>query len=263
VLGDFDTFLDHFLLGDAPMKSCLCVRCGIAIAAAVLLIAGSSYAAPITVVNPSFESTGLPNDGDISTTIEGWTYFSSEGGSGIAANPTGYAEDPAYGFIDATGTGTPLGGDGVNVAWEYELGGQYGLFQQVLDTTLQAGCTYTFTVAVGMVPTDGNLGFQLILSTEAAPGSLTTLLTYNDLAPGAMTPGQFIDQSLTFTPTPDQIALYGGQRLMLGLCGYSTGGIGRIAYDNVRASVVPEPGTIALLASGLIGLVACGWRKRK
>jgi hypothetical protein len=28
-------------------------------------------------------------------------------------------------------------------------------------------------------------------------------------------------------------------------------------------AAVPEPGTLALLAAGLLGLLVCGWRKRK
>ena len=36
-----------------------------------------------------------------------------------------------------------------------------------------------------------------------------------------------------------------------------------IFFDNVRLTSVPEPSTLALLASGLFGLVAYAWRKRK
>jgi hypothetical protein len=38
-----------------------------------------------------------------------------------------------------------------------------------------------------------------------------------------------------------------------------------LVCDNMRMSsaVVPEPGTLALLATGLIGLLAYAWRKRK
>lgn len=45
------------------------------------------------------------------------------------------------------------------------------------------------------------------------------------------------------------------------------GGYGWICLDDVHipgvASPVPEPSTVALLVTGLVGLLACAWRKRK
>ena len=38
---------------------------------------------------------------------------------------------------------------------------------------------------------------------------------------------------------------------------------GPFYFDNVEVSIVPEPSSVALLLSGLLGLVAYAWRKRK
>lgn len=38
---------------------------------------------------------------------------------------------------------------------------------------------------------------------------------------------------------------------------------GNVVFDNFRMDVVPEPSTLALLACGLLGLLAYAWRKRK
>ena len=44
-----------------------------------------------------------------------------------------------------------------------------------------------------------------------------------------------------------------------------TGGVSELRFDNldVTGPPVPEPSTLALLTSGLIGLLAYAWRKRK
>jgi hypothetical protein len=236
---------------------------------ALLLFAYSAQAELVTVVNPSFDNQTLAN-GDFTDAIESWTYWGSLGGlgagGGIIYNPTGYDapdSDTAYGFFGASGDGTPSGADGPNVAWEYANPAQYGLYQQVLETTLEAGKTYTLTTAIGMVPTGGNLGAQLLISTEGVPGSLTGLLKYETFTPAEMTAATFVDKSVTYTPSEADIAAYGGQKLMISLCGFSTGGVGRIAFDNVRVESVPEPSTVILLVFGLFGLADHGWRKRK
>lgn len=251
------------------MNHRLRVPIGVLLIAALLHVAGSVQAAPVAVNNPSFENPVLENNG-VEALATGWTYWTSDSGlgapGGVTCNPSGYDgadADTAYGFIGASGNGTPAGADGRNVYWEYVGASQYSLLQQVLDVNLQAGYTYTFTAAVGMVPTGGNLGCQLILSTEAAPGDLSGLLTYDTLNVAGMTSAQFVDFAVTFTPTAEQVAQYGGHKLMIALCGFSSGDAGRIAFDNVRVNAVPEPGTLALLASGMFGLMAYAWRKRK
>ena len=42
-----------------------------------------------------------------------------------------------------------------------------------------------------------------------------------------------------------------------------TGGLSGVAVDNLVFDQIPEPGTLALLAAGLMGLLAYAWRKRR
>jgi hypothetical protein len=236
---------------------------GILLIVALFQIAGSARADIINVFNPSFESQPLAN-GDLTLPVADWTYWTSLGGVGVVYNPLGYDapdNDTTLGFIGASGNGTPQGADGPNVAWQYMPAYQYGAFQQVLDTTLQAGHTYTLTAAVGMVPGGGNVDAELWFTVEDEPGSLAKLWKYALVTP--TTPGVFEDKTLTYTPTEEDIALYSGQKLAIGLCAASFNEItGRVAFDNVRVTEVPEPCSLCLLASGLVGLVAYTRRRR-
>jgi hypothetical protein len=48
----------------------------------------------------------------------------------------------------------------------------------------------------------------------------------------------------------------------LGLFGLSTGGTG-LSIGGTGLSIVPEPGTLILLGTGLLGLLCYAWRKRE
>jgi hypothetical protein len=48
-----------------------------------------------------------------------------------------------------------------------------------------------------------------------------------------------------------------------GFCGYANDGNANIQEFSVSGVVTPEPGTIVLLATGLIGLLCYAWKKRK
>lgn len=243
------------------------VRIGILLIVALLQIAGSAQATDVTVLNPSFETEAVTN-GNLGAATD-WTTWSSEGGFIGTYNPLGYDApdgDTTFGFYGASGDGTPQGADSDTVAWMYMAPSQYGAFQQTLDVTIQAGHTYTLTAAVGMVPGGGNIDALLWFGTEYLPdivGGEGHLWERATVTP--TTPGVFEEKTLTYTPTAADIAAYGGQNLVIGLCGSSTGADGRVAFDNVRVTdtVVPEPCSLFLLASGLVGLIAYAWRKRK
>jgi hypothetical protein len=151
--------------------------------------------------------------------------------------------------------------------------------------TLDAGTFYTYTIAVGQgksMPDGSWFGGFNTLVVDVGSGSN---ITGQEFPGGANpTPGTFKDFGIVFSA--DQFingdTVNDGDALRFGLV------IGEQTYaDNVRVSqwsseadavaaeaaggvyvdqvpaATPEPSTLALLATGLMGLLAYAWRKRK
>ena len=236
---------------------------GAFVVAASLLAVGSSSvssasAGAISVSNASFEDPHL-DDGGYTFSVAGWTTWSDNSCFGLIIQPGSDS------YTKSTG-GTAIGGDGRNsLALQNgslaNIAGNVVAFQNLSDT-FQAGQTYTLKVAVGkrmsgLTPMDN---FHLDIRTSDG-----ALLAEYAGTPSNLTSGQFVDESISYTVHAGDAAIGKGIRIMLAASSAANSRQQVQDFDNVRftSSAVPEPSAFVLAASGLIGLFAYAWRKRK
>lgn len=231
-----------------------CVLLVLAIFGTALSNVGSANS--ISITNASFENPKLddgayttPKDGD------GWCSWTSGGGASYIINPDSSS------YASASGSGTPTGANGANllgIVTGLNVAAETVAWQDV-GSTFEDGKTYRLDVAVGkrlvgLAPADT---FSISIRTAAN----TTLAQYNGTADD-LTSGAFVDKSVSYTVSNSAV-VGSGIRVMLGLGTGSHGYQQAIDFDNVRLSTIPEPGTLALLTAGVIGLICYAWRKRK
>lgn len=236
------------------------------IKATILMLAAASIsaqAASVTINDYSFETPVIAGDGSFvtasgasGTDFNGWGWVKTTGGGfqdyGI--------ENPGGGeYTGATGSGTPLGADGVNVCFLNQSltgGALVNIFQDV--GILLPNTTYTLTVAIGQrsdrVNGSATIGLLNTASANSDPWGTGTLL--NSMTGVSSVNGSFQDFTAIFT-TGSSVSgdLYVGAQ-------YLGDGTIQASVDNFRldAAPVPEPGTMALAALGGAGLLF--WRRR-
>ncbi len=232
----------------------------------VVLFAGSASATLVPLVNPSFEVDSV-GDGQQISYPTGWSTVIGVGAGDVLVgrNPTS-AEFPGAGGNGAL----PSPAQGSQALFNAStMDNECSILGDSLQPaiTLQAHTTYTLTVAFGqgLNNTSNALGYYTgfgLIVLDAGPSFAGTLVTTEFLGTDDPAPGTFKDFSVTFDSdtflTGQKGSPKAGDQLRIGF-DLGTG----IYADNVRLDIAPEPSTLVLLASGLVGLLAYARRRRR
>ncbi len=176
------------------------------------------------------------------TALPGWT-VTRNGDSGFAwlTSNVKYSGALALNFDDCVGRERIFQSFAVAAGTTYSVS-YYEKYRDTSGQTLQA----IISAASGTLI----LGMST-LSTPTGSGSAT--LTQTTLG----TSDAFANYTFTFTPSESTVATLTFQSDNV------TWGAGGTVLDNVGVMSIPEPCTLMLLATGLLGLLAYAWRTQK
>jgi len=227
------------------------------IAMTAALLTGPAAATPITLANNSFQSN-IVGDGAATTTITNWSKELPDSHLEVY-NPT------SADFSGADGNNAlPSPADGSQCVYNNSTVPDAISFYNALrgdNFFLEAGMKYTATVAVGRGLTlhggtfgGVSLGFYDLSGAGEVDGNATLI--------GAPAAGSFQDFSISFNADDiiDNDTVFAGDSMAVRITLQE-----QTYVDNVRidASPVPEPSTMVLLTSGVLGLLADAWRRRR
>ena len=225
----------------------------------VFLLTGLASAAPITVANSSFQDDSAhaypvpwywQGAGEKFPSTAGGRPLPPDGSSLIARMSNG-----SYGAHDPGDGGQTRAAGVSNV-------------EQTLTTLAAPNTTYTLTVDTRNDNGDNPLfPIKLIPLLHHADGTALGGMSGDGLL---SLPNEAVNQStdpwqtFTYTWTTDGTEP-GTQFLRIGFATDNSQAGGTVDFDNIllNATPIPEPSTVALLATGLVGLLACDRRKRR
>jgi hypothetical protein len=259
--------------------SCVKLR-WLAVAAIAIAVIGFQGAVYATVLNQSFENDALSDGSSVNNgyaddgTMSNWSYHNAglSGWAGmIINNPLGAPGN--FTMYGASGNNPPWGGTGANDLEIQAAGGTsaYYVYQDV--GTIVSGNEYDLIAAVGVFSDYGltsknTHGWEVdawvgIMSASQSWGSYLarTKVSYdNNLSLHKGSLGEVYAKYVADgTHAGETLRIFMANTAQYN--GGNTPGWSWVEFDNVR--LTPEPGTFALVATGLIGLLAYAWRKRR
>jgi choice-of-anchor C domain-containing protein len=211
---------------------------GLLIATALLCgLAVSAYGAPFT--NGNFEAPLIAGTGGHAGFVKVWGPSDNTSIPGWTATQVDW--------MDTRWPAAPLGGHAIDMNGNFQ-----GTLWQSFDTV--AGATYTVSFLMAGNP-DGAPAIKQL--TVTAPGYANTF-TF-DVTGHTPTDMGWIAQSFAFTATADTSTLtFVGDPTLIDYPGIGIRGYYGPALANVAVSMVPEPSTLALLGTGLLGILLLG-----
>jgi hypothetical protein len=143
----------------------------------------------------------------------------------------------------------------------------YVAYQDLTDATFEVGKAYTLKVGLGRLPTEQNMDALMDIALFARLGADsnavagTTNVRYGDLSATELT-----DYTVS-VPTVQSTDAWAGKPISIWLHSQALSGVINGScwnFDNVRlSSATPEPNALSLIVTGLLGMLAYAWRKRR